>query len=141
MTTSTNQRHDVDPTTSREHRRPWGWIAACVVLVLVAGGLAIWALGLQSDLDDQRDQTAAVQQQAEQQAQEANDQLDALSGQVDAIGQAVGDAGDELAQAGADAQQNAAQALDGLEAELAAVKDRLTQAVEKLRGSTTGDAP
>ena len=32
-----------------------------MLLVLVAGGLAVWALGLQSDLDDQRDQTAAAQ--------------------------------------------------------------------------------
>jgi hypothetical protein len=33
------------------HHRPWGWIV-CVLLVLIAGGLAIWTLELQSDLDD-----------------------------------------------------------------------------------------
>ena len=57
-----------------QHHRPWGWIAVCVLLVLIAGGLAIWALGLQSDLDTQRDQTAQAQAQAEQ----ANKEVDAL---------------------------------------------------------------
>ena len=57
-----------------QRTRPWGWIAACVVLVIVAGGLAIWALGTQSSLDDQKDQTA----QAQQEAQQANDQIGAL---------------------------------------------------------------
>ena len=59
----------------------------CVLLVLIAGGLAIWALGLQSDLDTQRDQTAQAQAQAEQ----ANKEVDALSGQIDDISQAVAD--------------------------------------------------
>jgi peptidoglycan hydrolase CwlO-like protein len=57
-------------------------------LVIIAGGLAIWALGLQSDLDDQRDQTSEAQAQAEQ----AGNEVEALSGQIDEIGQAVTDA-------------------------------------------------
>ena len=59
-----------------EHHRPWGWITVCVLLVLVAGGLAVWALGLQSDLDDQRDQTA----QANAQAEQASKEVESLSG-------------------------------------------------------------
>ena len=101
------------PTPLRRHR-PWGWIAACVLLVLVAGGLAIWALGLQSDLDDQRDQTAQAQQQAEQ----AGKDVEALAGEVDQISQSVSDAGDQLSQAGADAEKNAQKALDGLDTKL-----------------------
>ena len=56
-------------------RRPWGWIVVCVLLLLVAGGFAVWALGLQSDLDDQKTQTAQAQQEAEQ----ANEAVSALS--------------------------------------------------------------
>jgi peptidoglycan hydrolase CwlO-like protein len=108
------------------HHRPWGWIAACVLLVLVVGGLAIWALGLQSDLDDQRNQTAQAQQQAEQ----AGKDVEALAGQVDQISQSVSDAGDQLSQAGADAKQNAGQTLDGLGSTLDSVKSQVQKAVE-----------
>ena len=65
-----------------------------MLLVVVAGVLAIWALGLQSDLDDQRDQTAQAQAQAEQ----ASKEVDSLSGQIDQISQSVSDAGAELSQ-------------------------------------------
>ena len=90
-------------------RRPWGWIAVCVLLLLVAGGFAVWALGLQSDLDDQKTQTAQAQQEGEQ----ANEAVSALSAQVDDISQAISDAGDQLAQSGDDAQGNVQLALDG----------------------------
>ena len=93
----------------------------CVLLVLVAGGLAIWALGLQSDLDDQRDQTAQAQQHAEQ----ASKEVESLSGQIDQISQSVTDAGAQLSQAGADAQENAQTTLDGLETKLESVKGQV----------------
>ncbi|MEA2176712.1 MAG: hypothetical protein QOG77_9 [Solirubrobacteraceae bacterium] len=118
-----------------QHHRPWGWIVGCVLLLLVAGGLAIWALGLQSDLDDQRDQTA----QAQQQAEEAGKDVDSLSGQVDQISQSVDDAGQQLSQAGADAQQNAQATLEGLQTKLESVKGRVSEAVEKAR-TAKGDA-
>ena len=90
---------DADASAAQPHRRhrPWGWIAACVALVVVAGGLMIWALGLQSDLDDQENQTA----QAQQQAAQASKDVEALSGEIDQISQSVSDAGDQLSQAGA----------------------------------------
>ena len=109
-----------------QRHRPWGWIAACVVLLLVAGGFAIWAVGLQSDLDDQRDQTAQAQQEAEQ----ANEAVGALSAQVDDISQGLDDASDQIAQAGDDAQQGAEDALDGAKNKLATLKDQLAQAGE-----------
>ena len=120
-----------------QHHRPWGWIAVCVLLVLVAGGLAIWALGLQSDLDDQRDQTAQAQQQAEQ----ASNEVESLSGQIDEISQTVSDAGAQLSQAGADAQQTAQTTLDGLGAKLESVKSQVQKAVEAARGSAEDTGP
>ena len=141
MATSPNERPvgagaGPAPPPSR-HRRPWGWIAACVLLVLVAGGLAIWALGLQSDLDDQRDQTAQAQQQAEQ----AGKDVEALAGQVDQISQSVSDAGDQLSQAGTDAEKNAQQALDGLDTKLQSLKGQVQKAAEESGASEDSSAP
>jgi septal ring factor EnvC (AmiA/AmiB activator) len=144
MTTSPDQPaagpaapRDADAAASSRHGRPWGWIGACVLLVLVAGGLMIWALGLNSDLDDQKQQTAAAQQQAQQ----ANDQLDSISQQVDDISQTVSDASDQLAQAGSDAQQNAQQALDGIKTKLESAQDQVRQAIENFRASNGGGSP
>ena len=79
--------------------------------MIVAGGLAIWALGTQSDLDAQKDQTAHAQQEA----QKANDQMGAMQDQLDDVAtQAVDDAGDELAQAGDEASSNLDAALEGI---------------------------
>ena len=98
----------------------------CVLLLFVAGGLAIWALGLQCDLDNQRDQTAQAQQQAEQ----AGKDVEALAGEVDQISQSVSDAGDQLSQAGADAEKNAQEALDGLGTKVESLKGQVEKAVE-----------
>jgi biopolymer transport protein ExbB/TolQ len=124
------------PTPPRHHR-PWGWIAACVLLLLVAGGLAIWALGLQSDLDNQRDQTAQAQQQAEQ----AGKDVEALAGEVDQISQSVSDAGDQLSQAGADAEKNAQKTLDGVDTKLQSLKGEVQKAVEDSGGAEDSTAP
>ena len=109
------------PREPVKHHRPWGWIAVCTLLVLVAGGLAVWALGLNSDLSDEKDQTA----QAEQQAQQATDEVENLSGQVDDISQSVDQASEDLSQAGQDAQQT----LDGLNGKLATAKETISQAI------------
>ena len=108
-----------------------------MLLVLVAGGLAIWALGLQTDLDDQRDQTAQAQQQAEQ----AGKDVEALAGEVDQISQSVSDAGDQLSQAGADAEKNAQQALDGLGTKLESLKGQVQKAIEDAGASQDSSAP
>jgi hypothetical protein len=60
-----------------------GGLPPGVLLVVVAGGLAIWALGRNPDLDDQRDQTA----QAQQQAAQASREVETLSGEIDQISQ------------------------------------------------------
>ena len=109
----------------------------CVLLLLVAGGLAIWALGLQADLDDQRDQTAQAQQEADQ----AGKDVEALAGEVDQISQSVSDAGDQLSQAGADAEENAQQALDGLGTRVESLKEQVQQAVDDAGASQDSSAP
>src|SRR5437764_11821141 len=68
------------PPTEPRHR-PWAWIAVCAVLVLAVAGVTIWAVSLQSDLDQQRDETAAAQQQAEQ----AGNQADKVSSDLDRL--------------------------------------------------------
>ena len=122
------------------HRRPWGWIVACLVLVLLAVGLAVWAVGLNSDLDDQRDQTAEAQQQADQ----ATQQVESLSGQVDEIEQTVSDASDQLSQAGDDAEQTqetAQTALDDLKSKVGSVKEEIQEGVAKAGTGDDGNAP
>lgn len=113
------------------HKRPWGWIAGCAVLLLVAAGLAVWAVSLNSDLSDQKDQTAQAQQQAQQANQAAND----LSSQLDDITKSVNDAADQLATAGQDAQSNAQAAIDGLKSKVSSLKGRVTQRLEQLKNA------
>lgn len=49
-------------------RTPWIWISA--VLVIVAAGLLIWALTIQSDLDSTQDELASTQQELDGTQQE-----------------------------------------------------------------------
>jgi F0F1-type ATP synthase membrane subunit b/b' len=113
MSTTAPQPSDAQPA---EKHHPWGWIAACIVLLLVAGGLAIWALGLNGDLNDQKDKTA----QAQQQAQAANQQVQDISDQVDDLSQTISAAGD-------DAQQ----AVDDANAKLSSLVTQIKDAIEK----------
>ena len=119
------------------HHRPWGWITASVVLLLVAVGLGIWALSLHSELGDQRDETAQAQQQAEQ----ANQEVEALSTEVDQISQTVSNAGEQLSQAGADAQQKAQQSIAGLETKLQSLKGEIQNAIDKQGASSSASTP
>jgi uncharacterized protein HemX len=117
-------------------KRPWAWIAACVVLVALASGFAVWAVGLQSDLDEQQNKTTQAQQEADQaklQAEEANEAVGALAGQLEQVTQGLDDAGDQLEQAGDDAQDT----VDGLKGQVAALKDQLADAGDGT--STTPD--
>jgi uncharacterized protein HemX len=125
------------PPPPSTHHRPWGWIVACVLLLLVAVGLAIWALSLNSDLDTQRAQTAKAQQQAEQ----AGKDVEALSAEVDQISQSVSDAGQQLKQAGADAQQNAQQTLDGVGTKVESLKGQVQKAVNDSGASKETSTP
>ena len=132
--TATDPTSPLSPGTQPRHHRPWGWIGACVVLVLVAAGLAIWAVSLNGDLSDQKDQTA----QAQQQAKTAQDQVDSISGQVDDLTNTVNDASDQLSQAGDNAQSAVDQvktALDDAKTKLSGLKGQVQDAIDKFKAS------
>jgi chromosome segregation ATPase len=89
--------------TPRKHRSPWLWVSG--VLVLVAAGLLIWALSLQSDLDSTQQDVAELQAQAEK-AQEGGGTLSAaLKTAYDAITQQLGATSESLANVQADIEQ------------------------------------
>ena len=90
------------------------------MLALVVVGVIIWALSLQSDLDHQRDQTAAAQQQAAK-----------ASSEVDQLTQDVNDALDQAGQAGAAAKEQ-------LQGSLADLKDRLGALKEETKPPAGG---
>ena len=113
MSTTAPQPTDARPASKH---RPWGWIATCIVLLLVAAGLAIWALSLNGDLNDQKDKTAQAQQQAQQAGQEVED----ISNQVSDISQSISAAGD-----------NAQTAIDDARAKLTALIAQIKDAIEK----------
>jgi chromosome segregation ATPase len=100
------------------HGHPWGWITLCAVLVAGLVGVGIWALSLNSDLNDQKDATAKAQQQAKA----AQDQVSSISSQVDDLSTKVSQASDQLKQAGADAQQNAQDAINSVQTDIDGVK-------------------
>ena len=112
----------------QKQSHPWHWIVPCLVLLLVAAGLLIWGLGLQSDLDDQKAQTEQVQKQA---AATQSD-VQAVSDQVDALGQSLQSAGDELSKQTADAQANAKAAIDDVQSKVQSLGDRAKSAKQKL---------
>src|SRR3954453_15172325 len=81
---------DSAPTTRAEpKRRPWNWIAVCGEVALAVVGVTIWALSLNSDLDHQRDQTAAAQQQAEQASSQAEQLTQDVDNAINEAGQAA----------------------------------------------------
>jgi|tagenome__1003787_1003787.scaffolds.fasta_scaffold20786572_2 septal ring factor EnvC (AmiA/AmiB activator) len=118
-------------STSQGRRTPWGWIVLSVVLVAAVIALAIWAIGLQGDLNDQKDATA----QAQQQAETAQTQVDSISGQLDDLTNQVNDASDQLQQAGSDAQQNTEQALSDIQGKLTGLQGAAKDAIAKLKGA------
>lgn len=73
-----------DPTAEDDGKKPWAWITIAGLLAIAAIGLGIWALGLSSDLDDQKDKTAQAQKEADAAktaAGAASDQADAAASQ------------------------------------------------------------
>jgi septal ring factor EnvC (AmiA/AmiB activator) len=116
-------------------RHPWHWIVPCVLLLLIAAGLAIWALSLKSDLDDERAHSAQV----EQQAQATQDDVQAVSDQVDDLEQSLTTASTELSQSQDQAAKDAQAAVTDLESSLKGLGDRAATAKDKL-GKALEDA-
>ena len=111
------------------------WIGVCVLLLLIAAGLAIWALSLRSDLDDEKAHSAQV----EQQAQATQDDVQAISDQVDGLEQSLTTASTELSQSQDQAAKDAQAAVTDLENSLKGVGDRAATAKDKL-GKAIEDA-
>src|SRR3954462_1382374 len=103
---------DVPPGAPERRTRPWGWIVACVALVLVAGGFPVWSFASPTARAGDKGPSA----QAHKDAHEGKDQLPELNQQVEDVSGAVDDAGDDLAQAGDEASNNVDAALDGIKA-------------------------
>ena len=57
---------------------PWIWIAVCSVLLVAVVGLGVWALSLQSDLDDANAQATQTSEQVASESDELSAQIDAL---------------------------------------------------------------
>ena len=102
------------PAPPTPRKRPWGWIAITGLLAACVVGLGIYAVNLNSDLDDANAELAAQQEQIAAQ-QEQIDQAEETSAASVAAAQA---AYDELtAQLGA-AQQDGSQAVEQAAEEL-----------------------
>jgi septal ring factor EnvC (AmiA/AmiB activator) len=111
-----------------ERRHPWHWIVPCVLLLLIAGGLAIWALSLNSDLKDERAHSAQV----EQEAQATQDDVKAVSDQVGDLEQSLVAAAGQLSKSTDQASQNAQAAITDVEDSVKGLRDRATTAKDKL---------
>ena len=118
-----------------QRRHPWHWIVPCVLLLLIAAGLAIWALSLKSDLDDERAHSAQV----EQQAQATQDDVQAVSDQVDGLEQSLATASGELSKSTDQAAKDAQAAITDVEDSVKGLSDRAATAKDKL-GKAIEDA-
>ena len=65
---------DSDRQPPARHKRPWGWIVVAGLLAAGVVGLAIYAVNLNSDLDDANAQIASQQEQIDQ-AQDTGDDI------------------------------------------------------------------
>jgi chromosome segregation ATPase len=109
-----------DPHDQTAHKTPWGLIAVAGVLLAGVIGLGIYALNLDSDLDDANAQLDSQQKQI--------DQAQDTGGDVVATAKSAYD--DLTAQLGA-AQDDAAQAVEQSSADL----DQAEQAAEAAKGT------
>jgi chromosome segregation ATPase len=140
-------------------RNPWIWISA--LLALVAVGLLVWALSLQSDLDDTEKQVADLQAQIEGGSSKAEDVAAAAKSLADDVRSAVGGAGEDLeatkerieaaagdAQAKADVATDCAKAYgealsslagaDDVAAQLSALRSDLESITDECRAALEG---
>ena len=109
-----------DPRDHTPHKRPGGWIAVAGLLAAGVIGIGIYAINLDSDLDDANAQIASQQEQ-----------IDQAQGTGDDAAAAARSAYDDLtAQLGA-AQEDASQAVEQASEQL----DQAEQAAEDARGT------
>lgn len=91
------------------HKRPWGWIAVAGLLAAGVIGLGIYAMNLDSDLDDANAQIASQQEQIDQAENRGADVAaaakSAYEGLTARLGAAQGDASQAVEQASAQLDQ------------------------------------
>jgi uncharacterized protein YoxC len=103
-----------------KRRNPWIWV--CAVLGVLAAGLLIWALAIQSDLDSTEQDVANLQSQMDANADTGSAVLGGAKALYDDLKNELGTTSEDLAttqqdldeaeQAGAQAQQEASAAKD-----------------------------
>ena len=112
------------PGEDTPHKRPWGWIAVAGLLAAGVIGLGIYAMNLDSDLDDANAQIASQQKQIDEAQNTGGDVVAAARSAYDDLtaqfGTAQGDASQAVEQASAalDQAQQAAEDAKGTADEL-----------------------
>jgi uncharacterized protein HemX len=107
---------------------PWHWIVPCLLLLVIAAGLLIWGLGVNSDLNDQK----AKNEQLSKQAAATQSDVQTVSDQVNQISDSLKSAGDQISQGTAEAQANAKAAIDSIQSKFQDLGTRLSDAKKKL---------
>jgi uncharacterized protein (DUF3084 family) len=128
------------PQAQKKRRNPWIWI--CMGLAVVAAGLLIWALTIQSDLDSSEQDVADLQSQLEQSEETGSALLGAAKALYDDFAQQIGATTEDLAatqqdldeaeQAAAKAEEDAAAAEQDA-AEAGSETDKARAEADKLK--------
>lgn len=125
------------------------WIGISAGLAVVCIGLLVWALSLQSDVDDAQQETAQLQAQIDQASQSGGDvktalkaAYDSLAGQIGATQedvaatqQRIDDAAAKAESARTDAQEAAQRVADDASSAAEKAKARLDQMQAQLEGA------
>jgi hypothetical protein len=109
------------------HKRPWGWIAVAGVLAAAIVGVGIYAINLNSDLDDANAKVASQQAKIASQQKELEDAQSPGAGVVAAAKTAYADLSSKLGATQQDASQASEQA--------AAKLDQAEQAAADAKGT------
>ena len=134
----------VSPADQAPAKRRTAWIWLSVLLAIVAAGLLIWALTIQSDLDGTEQELASTQQELASTRQELDStqqELDATRQDVEAL-EADGDAGNRtgaVLAGGAALYKEFAEQLGATEEDLSATQQELEEA-EKSAAQAEQDA-
>ena len=98
------------PQPPAQRKRPWGWIAVAGLLAAGVVGLAIYAVNLNSDLDDANAQIASQQEQIDQTQDTGADVVAAAKGAYDDLSAQLGAAQEDASQAAEQAAERLDQA-------------------------------
>jgi chromosome segregation ATPase len=94
-----------DPRAQGQRTRPWGWIAVAGVLAVGVIGIGIYAINLNSDLDDANAKIASQQKQIDEAQNTGADVVAAAKSAYDELSSQVGAAQENAGQAVEQANQ------------------------------------